>query len=123
LHAHKMGGENFENWLNRMIEPSIHLELLDFEDGDQNFSAIVIEPTYDRPVRFGTDEYIRSGENVKKLKDFPEKERALWQATNRHKFESAVALPHQSLEGVLSLLDSDGYFKLAKESMPTPPEE
>jgi ATP-dependent DNA helicase RecG len=67
----KKGGENLTNWLSRMIEPRLQLEFLDFEDGGMNFSIITIEPTYDRPVRFAGQEYIRIGENVKSLKEYP----------------------------------------------------
>src|SRR5579871_5595844 len=31
LHNMKKGGENFENWINRMVTPSLMMELLDFE--------------------------------------------------------------------------------------------
>ena len=47
------------------------IECIDFTVGDKNFSIIVTEPTYDRPVQFSGTEYIRIGENIKKLKDFP----------------------------------------------------
>ena len=98
-------------------------ELIDFDDDGKNFSAIIAEPTYDRPVRFSGTEYIRVGENIKSLKDVPEQERALWHACNRHKFESAVALTHQTQDEVLNQLDVDGYYRLAKEEMPTPKAE
>lgn len=119
----RKGGENLDNWLNRMIEPRLLIELLDFEDGGKHFSIVVLEPTYDRPVRFSGTEFIRIGENIKKLKDFPAQERALWLATNRHKFESAVAATHQTQEQVLELLDVNGYYALTKEEMPTNPAE
>lgn len=112
------GNENFQNWLTRMIEPSLLLEFLDFEENGLQFSIITIEPSYDRPVRFAGAEYIRIGENVKALKDLPELERSLWIATSRHKFESAIALPHQSPDEVLQLLDTGAYYTLARKEMP-----
>ena len=75
------GAENLVNWLSRMIEPRLMMEFLDFEDYGKPFSILTIEPTYDRPVKFSGTEYIRIGENVKSLKEFPEHERALWLAT------------------------------------------
>lgn len=112
------GGENFQNWLTRMVEPTLLLELLDFEEDGLQFSIITIEPSYDRPVRFAGTEYIRVGENVKQLKDLPEQERALWLATSRHKFESAIALPHQAPGQVLELLDTGAYYSLTKKEPP-----
>jgi len=114
----KKGGENLTNWINRMIEPRLMMEFCDFEYQGKYFSIIVIEPTYDRSVRFSGVEYIRIGENVKKLSGFPEHERALWFATGRRKFESATALAHQSSEAVARLLDIEAYYKLLKEEVP-----
>jgi ATP-dependent DNA helicase RecG len=79
----------------------------------------VIEPTYDRPVQFSGVEYIRIGENVKLLKDFPEHAKSLWLATSRRRFESAIALPHQSARSVLALLEADVYYRLSEEEKPT----
>jgi predicted HTH transcriptional regulator len=119
----KKGGENFENWLTRMVEPALLLELHDIEEDGLHFAIITIEPSYDRPVRFAGTEYIRVGENVKPLKDLPEQERALWLATSRHKFESAIALSHQSSEQVLELLDTEQYYSLTQKAKPKSEEE
>jgi predicted HTH transcriptional regulator len=118
LQEMKKGAENFTNWLSRMIEPRLMMEFLDFESQGLHFSILTIEPTYDRPVRFNGTEYIRIGENTKKLAEFPEHERALWLATGRRKFESAIALPHQTTKQVLEKLDADSYYQLAREEMP-----
>jgi predicted HTH transcriptional regulator len=118
LQEMKKGGENFSNWLSRLIEPRLMMEFLDFQYQGKNFSILTIEPTYDRPVRFSGTEYIRIGENVKKLAEFPSHERSLWMVTGRRKFESAIALPHQRPEQVLALLDADAYYELAKEEKP-----
>src|SRR5262245_15545900 len=65
LNRLKKGNENLTNWLSRMITPPLMMEFLDFEDDGTAFSILVIEPTYDRPVRFHDSEYIRIGENIK----------------------------------------------------------
>jgi len=119
----RKGNENIENWLVRAIHPQLNIELLDFEDDGKHFSIVTVEPTYDRPVRFESNEYMRVGENTKLLRDLPEQERALWLATGRHKFESAIALPHQSPESVLEKLEFEAYYALAKEERPQNKEE
>ena len=68
------------------------------------FSIIAIETSYERPVRFCDVEWIRVGENTKKLSDFPEHERALWLATGRRRFEDAVAVSHRTASQVMDLL-------------------
>ncbi len=67
----KKGAENFSNWISRVIEPRLMMEFLDFEHEGKPFAILAIEPTYDRPVRFKDAEYLRVGENIKDLKDFP----------------------------------------------------
>lgn len=119
LAALKRGGENFENWLNRVIQPRLMLELVDFTHNNLQFSIISIEPTYERPVKFNGAEYIRVGENKRRLSDHPEHERALWMATGRRKFESAIALPNVTKEEVFARLKVDPMFALANEPRPS----
>jgi predicted HTH transcriptional regulator len=114
----KKGGENFQNWISRVVEPHLMMEFLDFDERGKTFAILVMEPTYDRPVKFGGTEYVRIGENVRKLSEFQEHERALWLATGRRKFESAVALPHQSREQVLEKLNTAIYYRLSGKEPP-----
>jgi len=58
----KKGGENFENWIARNLDPRILVELIDFNHKGKQFAIIVIEPTYDRPVRFSGVEWIVSAQ-------------------------------------------------------------
>lgn len=108
------GSENFANWLSRKLSPRIQLEFIDFEHRGSNFSIIAIEPSYDRPVRFGDTEFLRVGSNVKKLAEFPNHERSLWTATNRRRFEHSIALPNQTFENVTTLLDIETFYRLSK---------
>lgn len=118
-HSQKKGGENFINWITRLIEPRIHVEFLDFSQGNLNFVFVIIEPTYERPVRFQGIEYIRIGENKRKLIEFPDHERALWLITSRRKFENAIALSYQTVEQIFSKLNVDIIFTLSNEPKPT----
>ncbi len=109
LSTMKRGGEGFSNWLIRQLSPRLMIEFAEFQYEEKSFSILAIDPTYDRPVSFSGVEWIRVGEHKKKLKDHPEHEKALWIATSRRKFESAVALPHQTVEQIFDLLDIDCY--------------
>jgi predicted HTH transcriptional regulator len=119
----KKGGENLTNWLTRMVSPRLMMEFLDFEDQKKSFAIITIEPTYDRPVKFGDKAYVRVGENIRVLDDLPAHERALWLATGRRKFEDAVAMPHQSADEVLKKLNTEIYYSLTDRNTPKNPEE
>ena len=118
LKAVKKGAENFENWINNQIDPSVSLELVDFVQNGLSFSILCIEATFDRPVKFKGVEYIRVGENTRKLSDFPNKERALWLATGRRKFEHAIAMSNQTVTEIVNLLEIKVYFELCSTPLP-----
>jgi predicted HTH transcriptional regulator len=119
----KKGNDNLENWLSHVVNPSLMMELLDFEEDGKLFSILSFEPTYTKPVKFLGAEYIRIGENVRSLKDHEEHERALWIATGRRKFESAVALPHQSAEEVQEKLSTETFYERSEQPAPSNPAE
>lgn len=123
LQQHKNGGEDFTNWLTRMIEPRILIEVLDFACDDKNFSLIAIEPSYERPVKFSGAEFLRIGENKKKLAEYPEHERSLWIATGRRRFETAIAASNVAEGDVFSKLDSDPIYELTGTPKPKNPQE
>ncbi len=106
----KGGGENFENWLSRQLRPSLTIEMVDFEEGGLHFSLIEIEPSYRAPVKFDGVEYIRIGENTRRLEEFPDRQRALWMKSGARCFEDAIARANVSEADVFSLLDVEAFF-------------
>ena len=123
LGALKHGAEDFTNWLSRVLEPRVMIEPIDFSNNGLDFSILTVEPSYDRPVSFSGTEYIRIGHNVKKLREFPNHERSLWQATNRRKFEHSIAASNLKIEKVFSLLDVETFYRLSKVPLPQSGEE
>jgi predicted HTH transcriptional regulator len=119
----KKGGENLVNWLSNMITPKVQMEFLDFEYEGKTVSVMVLEPAYDRPVSFQGAGYIRIGENVRSLKDYPDRERTLWLSTGRRRFEDAVAISHQTPEQVLVALGADAYYSLCRIEVPSSTDE
>lgn len=79
---------------------------------DTRILILEIERTLRNPVQFSGQEYIRIGSYKKKLREHPERERALWRIFDHVPFESGVAADHQTETDVLSLLDSQSYFDL-----------
>jgi ATP-dependent DNA helicase RecG len=114
----KHGNENLKNWLGRMIEPRLMLDVRDFTCDGLSFSIIEIDPPYDRPVRFSGTEFVRIGENKRKLKDFAEHERALWLGVGRRRFESAVAVSNTRADEVFAKLDPSPLFDLSGDPRP-----
>lgn len=74
----RKGNEELENWLLRLLDPKIdfHFHRLETEAGPVVLTEIARATQH--PVRFSGREYIRVGSYKKNLKDYPQKERALW---------------------------------------------
>jgi len=89
----KKGNEELENWLAHNLHPNINLEFHDYwNENDKKVVLLIIQATVSIPVRFIDTEYIRIGSYTKKLRDFPEKERILWNLLSTHPFESGIAI-------------------------------
>lgn len=108
----KKGNEELENWLHRLIEPSIEFVIYDIECEELNFSVFEIESAAHRPISFEGKEYIRVGSYKKSLKKYPEKERKLWNKFSSFSFEEEIAKKDISIDEAVSLLDFNGFFNL-----------
>lgn len=112
------GNENFENWINRIIAPRLMLRMHDFQCEDSSFAILEIEPTYESPVRFDGDAYIRLGENTRALREFPNIERDIWLRTGSRRFEDAIAASGKTAPEVSDLLDLRAYYELLEIPVP-----
>ena len=74
----KIGGEELENWLLRLLTPRIDFTIHAFESGQLPVVLFEVQAANSTPVRFKQEAFIRVGSYKKKLKEFPEKERKLW---------------------------------------------
>jgi len=108
----KYGNEELESWLLRLLEPKINFRFHELTIEDRPVVLLEIGAAFRHPVRFSGLEYIRVSSYKKKLKDYPEKERALWRVFDQVPFERGVAAEHVSGEEVLKLLDYPAYFDL-----------
>ena len=70
------GSEPLEAWLSHLLNPRIDFRFREIMVGEQRVVMLEIDPGR-RPVAFRGIEYIRVGSTTRKLKDYPEKERAL----------------------------------------------
>ncbi|MBW4026184.1 MAG: transcriptional regulator [Acidobacteria bacterium] len=114
----KVGNEELENWLLRLLTPKIHFRFLDVYIDGKSFVLLEIERAYRQPVQFSGVEYIRVGSYKKKLKEFPEKERALWRLFDKALFEDGIAVDHVRDDEILRLLDYPAYFELLNLPLP-----
>ena len=66
-----------------------------------------VDPGYISPVRFKNEEYIRVYSIQQPLRDYPERERALWAITSRYSFEEGSALTHITAEKIKEVFHCD----------------
>jgi ATP-dependent DNA helicase RecG len=100
------------------MEPKIDFRFLSVSVDGLPVVVLEIARAARHPVRFSGQEYIRVGSYKKKLKDYPEKERALWRIFDQTPFEDGIALERASDDEVLRLLDYPAYFDLLGQPLP-----
>ncbi len=117
-HAFKVGNEELENWLLRLLDPKLSFRFIETSIDGKKFVVLEIEAAFRHPVTFQGRDFIRIGSYTKNLKDHPEKERDLWRAFDRTPFEDGVARGRVSPTRVLELLDYPSFFELLHRSLP-----
>jgi len=114
----KVGNEELENWLHHSLTPQIDFQIHEFDHGGNRVVLFEIQPARSTPVRLRDVEFIRVGSYKKKLKDHPEKERALWATFAETTFEKGIAAAGVSSDDVLALIDYPAYFELTGGQLP-----
>lgn len=117
--AKKVGNEPLENWLDRLLSPSVGFQFQDVDIDGLRVVVLEIACASWRPVAFKGEEFIRVGSVTKKLKDIPEKERALWRVFDSERFESGIAAEWLNDDAVLAKLDYPAYFELLEMPIPS----
>ena len=111
----KKGNEPLEAWLSRLLDPQAAFRFHELLMDDKRFVLLEVDGAVHRPVSFRGTEFIRVGSTKKKLKDFPERERALWETFSRIRFEEGIAAERLGGEDVLLRLNCSAYFDLLGE--------
>ena len=117
--AEKKGNEPLENWLNRLLNASVGFQFHDVDIDGRRVVVLEIDCASRSPVAFKSEEFIRVGSVTKKLKDIPEKERALWRVFDSERFESGIAAEWLNDDAVLAKLDYPAYFELLEMPIPS----
>ena len=114
----RVGNEELENWLCRLLTPRPDVRFHTLEHAGLRFVLLEVPAAFHSPVRFKETEYIRVGTYKKKLRDYPEKERALWGILERKPFEQGVARERVTADELLGFLDFPAFFSLLKQPIP-----
>lgn len=117
--AAKQGNEELEHWLVRLLTPRLDIRFYSFLSAGKPVVILEIPAALHTPVQFSGSEFIRVGSLKKRLKEFPEKERELWQLLNASRFEQGIAKAGLDADEVLQLLDYPKYFELTSQPLPS----
>lgn len=114
----KKGNQELENWLVTQLNPRIDFNIFEFDYNDLHFAIFRVDAAASMPVSFRGVPYIRIGSYKKPLDEHPERERKIWNRTNRIVFEKEPAAEKVNEEDVLQLIDYPGYFEMMKLPLP-----
>ena len=114
----KQGNEPLENWLSHNLNPRIDFRFAECFVDDRRIVVLEISPALHQPVAFQNEEFISVGSVRTRLKERPEKERALWRIFDRTDFERGVAAERASDDEVLRSLNFPVYFDLLDVPLP-----
>lgn len=114
----KVGNEELENWLHRQLHPAVEFVFTEGIVDGCRVVLLTIQPCRHSPVRFRETEFVRIGTYKKKLKEYPEKERALWSKLSAKSFEEGIAASGVSDDDVLALIDYPSFFELTQAPLP-----
>ena len=101
----KIGEQVFEHWLARFLDPRITLEFISIDYDDKRVEMVVIDPGYISPVRFKTEAYVRIDSVQQPLREYRDRERAIWSITSRFSFEQGIAAAHLSEDEIFERFD------------------
>ncbi len=116
------GAEDLHNWLARLLNPKVTFQFVDVELDGARLILLIVPAAATMPAAFQGQEFIRIGSNTKKLKDFPDLEKRLWQSFDATSFEQRTALPNCTRDDVLQKLVYTAYFELLKLPLPSTPD-
>jgi len=114
----KVGNEELENWIATQLSPRIDFSFQEITYSEGRVVVMIIDSAGNTPVKFKGTEYIRVGTYKKKLAEFPERERKIWQNTSHSCFETKIAKSGVTADEVLSLLDFSKIFELLHVPFP-----
>lgn len=115
----KKGNQELENWLIGLSSPRLNIKFVEAEIEQKKVVILEVPRASVKPTAFSGEEFIRIGSYKKNLKDFPEKERALWQAFESMPYELRVAMSNVSEEKVTQFLDCAAYYTMMKLPLPS----
>lgn len=114
----KVGNEDFENWLQRLLEPKITFNFYDVMIQDKKVIILEVPRASNTVTKFKNNAFVRVGSYKKKLSENPLIEKELWKVLNMTYFEDGISISNVSSDEVLKMLDYTAYFNLLNIPLP-----
>ena len=113
-----IGNNELENWLIQNLTPRIDFRIYEFQCDGKDIALFEIPAAENEPVDYKKVPYIRVGSITRKLNEFPNKERKIWNNV-KFNFETAIALEECNAADVIRLLNTQVYFDMMELPYPT----
>ena len=115
-HKTKVGNEQLENWLLRLLEPKIDFHFYTMEVDTKPVVLLKIECAKRHPVHFSGIEYVRVGSYTKKTQGCTGKRTSIMANFRSGSFEDAVAAERPKRQGCYTFIGLSNLFQLAKNT-------
>ena len=115
----KVGNEFLESWIHQMLTPKTDFTIYETEIENKKIILFEILPAITQPIKFQNIAYIRIASTTRKLNDYPEKERKIWQNIDKKSFTKGISKENLTVSEILNLLDYSKFFSLTKQELPS----
>lgn len=116
--AVKIGNQELESWLLQQLGPKLNFAFHSVAYAGKTVVVLEVDAAFRHPVQFQGAQWVRVGSYKKRLREFPEMERALWRTLDRTPFEWLIAAEKLAGPDVLALLDYPAYFAHMNAPLP-----
>lgn len=110
LQTIKKGNQELENWLRSLLSKNADFEFSSVNVDNKRVGVLIIYGAANQTVTFEKVDYIRVGSYTKKLSDYPELKKKLWDRLSNSRFEERSAKTDLNISDALKLLDYNVYF-------------
>lgn len=115
----KKGNELIEHWIVQRLSPKIDFRIVSAIIDEKFLVIFEIPAARNQPVSFMHEAYVRVGSITRKLREFPDKERKIWNNQPDSAFAKEIALRGLSAAEIVELLDTQLLFELLKVPYPS----
>lgn len=114
----KIGNEELENWLRRLLSPNASFEFHKITLEDKKVIVLVIHKAINQTVTFKKSDYIRVGSYTKSLSEYPQLQAQVWDKIRNERYEEQYAKWDLTLEEIFEKLDYTTYFSIKELPIP-----